>query len=114
MGDKTRNAELVLVLLRKWELPFGQQLQMLGVESIPVADSVKEFAEFAEKISERVDGLLQIHACLRVIFPGDLDLAYSWISTENAAFSKKPLECILVEGQAGIVKVLNYLMRNAQ
>jgi hypothetical protein len=57
-----------------------------------------------------VGHLLGIHLALRLIFPQNRQLAYSWIKTPNRRFDgKTPLEVMLGEGFLGVVMVRRYL-----
>ena len=58
---------------------------------------------------DRVATLLGIHKNLRILYPYNRDLVYSWVSFQNQAFGdKSPIE-IMKEGFDGLKRVRGYL-----
>ena len=104
-------AEMVLVLFARWALPYSQQCALLQVDSLPTP-AVGGFQVFSVRIKGRAVRFLEIHACLRTLFPNDIDLAYRWMNQENLAFESKPIDYIISYGDVGIDKVINYLKLN--
>lgn len=78
------------------------------------AGEVAEKAWLSDYCGSRYDQLLEIHACLRTLFPYDRAVVYGWISLKNEAFDgKAPLEVMLNEPD-GIAQALHYLRSTLQ
>jgi hypothetical protein len=73
------------------------------------AGEVAEKAWLSDYCGSRLDQLLEIHACLRTLYPYDRELAYSWVTAKSSAFEgRAPLEVMLNEPN-GIAHALHYL-----
>ena len=85
-------AKMVAQLLKHWQ-----------------AGEVAEQTWLSNPCGARFDQLLEMHACLRTLFPYDRDLDYSWVTTNNRTFDgRSPLDVMLNEPH-GIAHVLHYL-----
>lgn len=68
------------------------------------------FLPLREDFDQRCKQLLHIHRCLRLLFPENCVLVYSWIKTPNRAFNgNSPLQLMINEGAAGYERVIRYL-----
>ena len=75
---------------------------------------VAEKAWLSDYCGSRFDQLLEMHACLRTLFPYDRELAYSWVTAKNKAFEgRSPLDFMLNEPH-GIAHALHYLQSAMQ
>lgn len=114
--DRGALARMVMTLLEHWQLNTEDQAALLGIAASnraaltryrrgePIGSSRDQY--------ERVGHLLGIHKCLRLLFPGNRDLAYRWMSTRNRAFDNlTPVEVIKEWGFAGLLMVRSYLDR---
>lgn len=107
-------AKMVTRLFDLWELPGTAQAALLGLAttsrtSLSGYKNGKPLANTPDLL-ERVGHLLSIHKSLRILFPYDRDLAYSWITCPNRAFNgKSPLEVMLEYRFAGLLRVRAYL-----
>jgi hypothetical protein len=85
-------ASMVTQLLKHWQ-----------------AGEVAEKAWLSDYCGSRYDQLLEMHACLRTLFPYDRELAYGWVTINNRAFDNRtPLDVMLNEPN-GIAHALHYL-----
>lgn len=97
---------LIEGLLDRWQLGDAERAGLMG--EWPVH-------EHSEHIQERCAALLEIHAALRLLFGGNPELRYAWVSTHNAHFDgQRPLDVMIAERQAGIARVKTYLMSQLQ
>ncbi|MES2908982.1 MAG: antitoxin Xre/MbcA/ParS toxin-binding domain-containing protein [Pseudomonadota bacterium] len=73
------------------------------------AGEVAEKAWLSDYCGSRYEQLLEMHACLRTLFPYDQELVYGWVTARSKAFDgKAPLEIMLNESD-GIAQALHYL-----
>ena len=73
------------------------------------AGEVAEKAWLSDYCGSRYDQLLEIHGCLKTLFPHDRHIVYGWVTSQNKAFDgKAPLDIMLNEPD-GIAQVLHYL-----
>jgi len=111
---RTALAKMVTKLFDHWGLSTQDQMALLGLSEgsrmslsryrrgEPLADS--------RDLLDRVAHLLSIHRSLRILFPRNRDLAYSWPWTPNRAFEgQSPVDIIRRDGFLGILTVRRYL-----
>jgi len=61
-------------------------------------------------MKDRVGWLLAIHTALRLLYPRNEELRYSWVNRRNAAFDNlTPLAVMKEQGIIGIARVSRYL-----
>ena len=114
--DRGALARMVMTLFDRWQLGTEDQAALLGLAASnraalaryrkgePIGTSRDQF--------ERVGHLLGIHKNLRLLFPGNRDLAYRWMSTRNRAFDNlTPVEVVREWGFVGLLMVRGYLDR---
>jgi len=107
-------AKMVTRLFDLWGLPGAAQASLLGLATTSRASlsgykNGKALANTPDLL-ERVGHLLSIHKSLRILFPYDRDLAYSWVTCPNRAFNgKSPLDVMLEYRFAGLLRVRAYL-----
>lgn len=102
---------MVLALLDLWRLTAAQKAAVLGIDCDSMA-SLMAGAEVQLNSAdrERFGHLLGIHRRLRLLFPMNLELAYSWMTSRNRAFSNlTPVELIGASGVGGLLAVTDYL-----
>jgi hypothetical protein len=111
--SRERLAHLVVTLLDHWQLAPNDQALLLGLS----AQSRSTVARYrrGEPLADNADllaragHLLGIHKALRILFPHDRELAYSWVTATNAWFRTTPLEIMKRHGYEGILAVRRYL-----
>ena len=97
--------QMVARLFDHWRLSSSDQAALLGQSVEFVGQTVA-----SNDVRERIGHLLGIHAQLRALFPKNPDLAYSWMSTPNLAFSDlAPVTVARNEGIDGLRKLRAYL-----
>lgn len=114
--DRTLITPMLLVLFENWGLSSEEKLAALGLAS----DNRAALARYkkGEPISasrdmlDRAGNLLAIHKSLRLLFPRNRELAYSWMKTRNRALNgNSPIETIAEMGFPGLLFVRSYLDR---
>lgn len=103
-------------LLDRWDLSSEDQAFLLGLAPGNRAALVRyrEGARIGTTRDQydRVGHLLGIHKSLRLMFPGNLDIAYGWMKMHNRAFGgMTPVAVIREYGFVGLLTVSAYLDR---
>ena len=114
--DRGTIAKMLMQLFEHWNISTRDQLDMLGLA--PGNRAALSRYRKGDPISANQDSiaraghLLAIHKNLRLLFPKDRELAYSWMKTRNKAFNgRTPIEVIHDNGFAGLLMVRCYLDR---
>jgi hypothetical protein len=114
--DRGTLAKMVMRLFDHWKLSTEDQAALLGLAASNRAAlsnyrSGKPIGTSRDQY-ERVGHLLGIHKNLRLLFPQNRDLAYSWMTTRNKAFdNRSPVNVAKEWGFAGLLMVRAYLDR---
>ena len=115
-SEDSRSAlsKMVIKLFHLWNLSTADQLELLGLSPKSRAMLAKygkgEALPGNRDILDRVGWLLAIHKALRLLYPQNEDIRYSWISRGNTAFNNlTPLTVMKEQGIIGIAKVSRYL-----
>lgn len=115
-SEESRGAlsKMVIKLFRLWNLSTADQLELLGLSPKSRAMLARygkgEALPGTRDILDRVGWLLAIHKALRLLYPQNEDIRYSWVSRRNAAFHNlSPLTVMKEQGIIGIAKVARYL-----
>ena len=115
--DKNRRelAKMVIRLFKLWEIDTATQLNLLGLSETSRALLSKYAAgesaiHNSRDMLDRVGWLLAIHKALRLLYPHNKTLRYSWVNRRNEMFANvKPIELMKEQGIIGIAKVSRYL-----
>ena len=107
-------ATLVIKLFHLWELNTSDQLDLLGLSPKSRAMLSKyargDALPATRDMFDRVGWLLSIHKALRLLYPRNEDIRYSWVNRRNAAFDNlAPLDVMKEQGIIGIARVARYL-----
>lgn len=107
-------AQLVMRLFDRWQLDGSAQLNLLGLSATSRAMLSRYRRGSAlpatRDMLDRIGWLLAIHKALRLLYPQNEELRYSWISRRHAAFGQRtPLEVMMEDGLLGIARVARYL-----
>jgi hypothetical protein len=107
-------AKLLTKLFDLWKLSTVEQLELLGQSPNSRANLTKyrqgSPLPNLRDLLDRTGWLLAIHKSLRLLYPHNDILRYSWIKQRNKAFDNlTPLELMQQEGIIGIAKVSRYL-----
>ena len=101
--DLVQLRRMVTAIFEHWQLSSSDQLSLMGrLDRFSGGDDCKEI--------ERIGLLLRIHKSLRLLFPRNLELAYSWMSTPNKAFGGlTPVQHVERLDLSGLHEVSTYL-----
>lgn len=107
-------AQMVTKLFEHWQLDEESQLALLGLSK----NSRATLAGYRKgnplgnrrDLLNRAAILLSIHKSLRILFPRNTEILYSWMTVGNKAFDgKTPVQMISDKGLPGLLAVQNYL-----
>jgi len=112
--NRKKLGPIFMHLFELWELDTATQLNLLGLSPSSRALLMKyrkgEQALTTRDALDRIGWLLAIHKALRLLYPKNEKLRYSWINRRNQAFSNfTPLEVMKEQGLIGLAKVARYL-----
>lgn len=108
-------AKMIIQLFKHWHLDTATQLNLLGLSETSRA-LLSKYAKGTHALPnnrdvlDRAGWLLAIHKALRLLYPHNEELRYSWVLRRNVAFTNMaPLEIMKEEGLIGIATVARYL-----
>lgn len=113
--NREKAAQLVTRLFDLWHLDNATQLNLLGLSETSRAllgkyRQGKSALPNNRDIRDRVGWLLACHKALRLLYPRNEELRYSWVTRRNEAFGQRtPLEVMREQGLLGIARVARYL-----
>nr|WP_320048772.1 antitoxin Xre/MbcA/ParS toxin-binding domain-containing protein [uncultured Desulfuromonas sp.] len=112
--SRSRQSLLITRLFKRWNLNTNDQLNLLGLSPTSRAMLSKyrngDSLSPSRDMQDRAGWLLSIHKALRLLYPHNPELRFSWVSRRNKAFNNlTPLELMKEEGLIGIAKVSRYL-----
>lgn len=112
VADDLHNLGRVVVsLLKKWNLSEEQQLALLGIHTDEGAalsglEIGAQPLPAAPEVVQRAAQLIAIHRSLRLLFPENEDLRFSWVARRNQAFGGfAPIDVMLRDGRVGVARV---------
>lgn len=115
-GPEARGAlaKMVIKLFAHWNLSTSDQLELLGLSTKSRALLAKyakgEALPEGRDSLDRVGWLLAIHKALRLLYPQNPEIRYSWINRRNTAFANlTPLTVMKEQGVIGLARVARYL-----
>lgn len=117
-ADRSKLARMMITLFTHWQLSTEDQLALLGLSTsnrgaLTRYRKGKPLAPNRDLL-ERVGILLSIHKSLRLLFPKNRELAYTWMTQRNRAFEgMTPAESIKQWGFPGLLMVRAYLDRTS-
>jgi Protein of unknown function (DUF2384) len=114
--DRSKITPMLLKLFEIWDLTSEERLAALGLstENRAALSRYKrgEAISSSRDTLDRAGNLLSIHKSLRLLFPKNQELAYSWMKTKNRAFhGNTPIDTIVDMGFPGLLYVRSYLDR---
>ncbi len=107
-------ARLITKLFDLWDLSTSDRLELLG-QSVNSRANLTKYRKGSplpnlRDLLDRAGWLLSIHKSLRLLYPHNETLRYTWINRRNKAFDNlTPLQVIRYEGIIGMAKVSRYL-----
>lgn len=114
LEGRTALAKMVTKLFGLWGLSTADQLELLGLSTKSRAmlskyakgDALPE----SRDTLDRVGWLLSIHKALRLLYPHNPEIRYSWVNRRNEVFNNmKPLDVMKEQGIIGLARVSRYL-----
>ena len=107
-------ARLVTRLFELWDLPTADQLELLGLSRTSRAQISKYRKGGAVPSSrdmlDRIGWLLSIHKSLRLLYPRNENIRYTWVKRRNQILDdQRPLDIMKYQGLIGIARVARYL-----
>jgi len=107
-------ARMVTRLFELWELPSADQLELLGLSRTSRAQLSKYRKGGALPSSrdmlDRIGWLLSIHKSLRLLYPRNENIRYTWVKRRNQILDDQwPLDIMKHQGLIGIARVARYL-----
>lgn len=107
-------AKMVIKLFELWNLSPADQLNILGLNQKNRAALSKyshgEALPASRDIQDRVGWLLAIHKSLRLLYPRNKKILYSWVNCRNEVFGNlTPLDVMKAGGIIGLSRVSRYL-----
>jgi hypothetical protein len=114
-NSRKKLAVMLMKLFEHWELDQRSQLNLLGMseQSRSALDKYRKGETPLPKsrdILDRAGYLLAIHKALRLLYPKNREICYSWVNRRNQAFNNlTPLEVMQTQGVLGAARVSRYL-----
>src|SRR5210317_20763 len=107
-------ARMVTRLFELWDLPTADQLELLGLSRTSRAQLSKYRKGCALPSSrdmlDRIGWLLSIHKNLRLLYPRNENIRYTWVKRRNKILDdQRPLDIMKYQGLIGIARVARYL-----
>jgi len=107
-------ARMVTRLFELWHLPVADQLELLGLSRTSRAQIAKYRKGGAVPTSrdmlDRIGWLLSIHKSLRLLYPRNESIRYTWVKRRNQILGdQRPLDIMKYQGLIGIARVARYL-----
>ena len=105
---------MVTRLFELWELATADQLELLGLSRTSRAQLSKYRKGGALPSSrdmlDRIGWLLSIHKNLRLLYPRNENIRYTWVKRRNQILDdQRPLDIMKYQGLIGIARVARYL-----
>ncbi|CAH7437186.1 conserved hypothetical protein [Vibrio chagasii] len=103
-----------------WNIPRSTQCSLLGIgltntNRLRAMERGIRGIPMGRDSQERINNLLAIHKCLRVLYPHNPEIRYGWVNMRNAKLcSRTPMEIMDAEGYIGIAKIRCFLNTNCQ
>ena len=113
-ASRAQLAPVIMRLFERWGLDTAQQLNLLGLSSTS-RSMLSKYRQGAavpgtRDSLDRIGWLLATHKALRLLYPFNETLRYTWIQHRHSAFGERtPLEVMIEGGLIGIARVARYL-----
>jgi len=113
--NRKKLARLIMNLFSQWDLDTATQLNLLGLStsSRALLSSYKKGTKplpNTRDLFDRAGFLLSIHKSLRILYPNNENIRYTWIKRKNGAFENQtPLELMKNQGIIGLAKIARFL-----
>ena len=107
-------ARMVTRLFELWGLPAADQLELLGLSRTSRAQ-ISRYRKggalpSSRDMLDRIGWLLSIHKSLRLLYPRNESIRYTWVKRRNQILGdQRPLDIMKYQGLIGIARVARYL-----
>ena len=107
-------ALMVTRLFDLWNISTAAQLELLGLSRTSRAQISKYRSGGAVPSSrdmlDRIGWLLSIHKSLRLLYPRNENIRYTWVKRRNRVLDdQRPLDIMKYQGLIGVARVARYL-----
>ena len=107
-------ARMVTRLFELWNLTTADQLELLGLSRTSRAQISKYrnggAVPSSRDMLDRIGWLLSIHKSLRLLYPRNENIRYTWIKRRNRILDdQRPLDIMKYQGLIGVARVARYL-----
>jgi hypothetical protein len=111
---RSKLALMVTRLFELWKISTGDQLELLGLSRTSRAQISKYrnggAVPSSRDMLDRIGWLLSIHKSLRLLYPRNENIRYTWIKRRNRILDdQRPLDIMTYQGLIGIARVARYL-----
>ena len=111
---RSKLALMVTRLFDHWKISTGDQLELLGLSRTSRAQISKYRSGGAVPSSrdmlDRIGWLLSIHKSLRLLYPRNENIRYTWVKRRNRILDdQRPLDIMTYHGLIGIARIARYL-----
>ena len=114
--ERVALALMLTQLMSHWNLPIKAQCALLGLD-VRSKGKIYRYRRGSPLAAnrdqlDRAATLLSIHRHLRMLFPHNRDIVYSWMSDRNRAFNgHAPIEVVQAYGIVGLGIIKRYLSK---
>ena len=107
-------ARMVTRLFELWKISTADQLELLGLSRTSRAQISRYrnggAVPSSRDMLDRIGWLLSIHKSLRLLYPRNETIRYTWIKRRNRILEdQRPLDIMKSQGLIGIARVARYL-----
>jgi hypothetical protein len=107
-------ALMVTRLFELWNITTADQLELLGLSRTSRAQISKYrnggAVPSSRDMLDRIGWLLSIHKSLRLLYPRNESIRYTWVKRRNQILGdQRPLDIMKYQGLIGIARVARYL-----
>lgn len=112
--SREKLAKMVMQLFSLWGLSTADQLELLGLSpksrAILKRYQIGQAVPSSRDMLDRIGWLFSIHKSLRLLYPKNDKIRYSWVKRRNKILENhSPLEIMREQGLIGIARVSRYL-----
>jgi hypothetical protein len=107
-------ARMVTRLFELWNITTADQLELMGLSRTSRAQISKYrnggAVPSSRDMLDRIGWLLSIHKSLRLLYPRNENIRYTWVKRRNQILNdQRPLDIMTYQGLIGIARVARYL-----
>ena len=111
---RSKLARMVTRLFELWKISTADQLELLGLSRTSRAQISKYrnggAVPSSRDMLDRIGWLLSIHKSLRLLYPRNENIRYTWIKRRNRILDdQRALDIMTYQGLIGIARVARYL-----